>query len=99
MSLTSLSATLQVKPAEEKAAVPEADTIAAAAAVDPPAGSETGKLHGASCKALAECNLCTMLKDSLCRSFIHCTNLLREGSFHMYLQVVLLLSSCVCIAA
>ncbi|DBA97271.1 hypothetical protein WJX77_010996 [Trebouxia sp. C0004] len=38
-------ADLQVKPAEplleEKAAVPEADTIAAAAAVDPPAGSKT----------------------------------------------------------
>ncbi|DBA70504.1 hypothetical protein WJX79_008632 [Trebouxia sp. C0005] len=36
---------LQVKPAgpllEEKAGVPEADTFAAAAAVDPPAGSET----------------------------------------------------------
>ncbi len=30
-------------PLEEKSAVPEADTITAAAAMDPPAGSETGK--------------------------------------------------------
>lgn len=70
-----MSATLQIKPAEpvleEKADVPEADTIAAAAAVDPPTGSETGKLHAVSCKALAECNLCTTLKDSLCRSFVY----------------------------
>lgn len=28
---------------EEKSAVPEADTVSAAAAMDPPIGSETGK--------------------------------------------------------
>lgn len=45
VSSSKAKADLQVKPAEpllnEKAVVPEADTVAAAAAVDPPAGSET----------------------------------------------------------
>lgn len=45
VSSSKAKADLQINPAEplpeEKAAVPEADTIAAAQAVDPPAGSET----------------------------------------------------------
>ena len=45
---STLSWLIQVKATEpnsmeEKSAVPEADTISAAAAMDPPVGSETGK--------------------------------------------------------
>lgn len=36
---------------EEKSAIPEADTISAAAAMEPPVGSETGKLTQALCQS------------------------------------------------
>ena len=86
-----MSATLQVKPAEpllnEKAVVPEADTVAAAAAVDPPAGSETGKSMVYHASLLQDATCARRWKAAYAGP-LFTAQICTEGSVHMYLLVI-----------